>query len=89
MSNSNESFKKSYRCEFIQVIENFNKDKNRKDGLNSFCKLRRKKHSKETLVKIKKYNEQKKRRNIYLKNKPETDVHFRIYRKQEIRFINL
>ena len=79
MSNSNETFKKCYRCEIIQVIENFNKDKNRKDGLNSICRLCRKKHYNENLVKIKKYNEQnKERRNIYLKNKRKTDVNFRI-----------
>ena len=79
MSNSNETFKKCYRCEIIQVIENFNKDKNKKDGLNSFCKLCRKKYYNENLVKIKKYNEQnKERRNLYLKNKRETDVNFRL-----------
>ena len=33
MSNSNEILKKCCRCEIIQVIENFNKDKNREDGL--------------------------------------------------------
>ena len=37
MSNSNESLKKSCRCEFIQLIENFNKDKYRKDGLYPLC----------------------------------------------------
>ena len=46
MSNSNETFKKCCRCEIIQVIDNFNKDKNRKDGLNSICKLCRKKYFK-------------------------------------------
>ena len=54
MSNSNETFKKCYRCEIIQVIENFNKDKNGKDGLNSICKLCRKKYYNENSVKIKK-----------------------------------
>ena len=79
MSNSIETFKKCYRCEIIQVIENFNKDKNRKDGLNSFCRLCRKKYYYENLVKIKKYNDQnKEKRNIYLKNKRETDINFRI-----------
>ena len=79
MSNSNEIFKKCYRCEIIQVIENFNKDKNKKDGLNSICKLCRKKFLNEKLVKIKKNNEQnKERRNLYLKNKRETDVNFRL-----------
>ena len=42
MSNSNEILKKCFRCEIIQVIEIFNKDKNRKDGLNIYCKLCRK-----------------------------------------------
>ena len=61
------------------MIENFNKDKNRKDGLNSICRLCRKKYCYENLVKIKKYNDQnKERRNIYLKNKRETDNNFRI-----------
>ena len=79
MSNSNEILKKCYRCEIIQVIESFDKDKNKKDGLNSICKLCRKKYYYENLVKIKKYNEQnKERRNRYLKNKRETDVNFRL-----------
>ena len=79
MDNTNETFKKCCRCEIIQVIEKFNKDKNRKDGLNSICKLCRKKYYNENLVKIRKYNEQnKERRNIYLQNKRETDVNFRI-----------
>ena len=79
MSNSIETFKKCYRCEIIQVIENFNKDKNRKDRLNSICKLCRKKYYNENLVKIKKYNEQnKERRNLYLENKRKTDVNFRL-----------
>ena len=65
--------------ETIQVIENFNKNKSRKDGLNSICKLCRKKYYNEGLVKIKKDNEQnKERRNKYLKNKREIDVTFRI-----------
>ena len=79
MSNSNETFKKCCRCEIIQVIENFNKDKIRKDGLNSICKLYREKFYNENFVKIHKYNEQnKERRNIYLQNKRETDVNFRL-----------
>ena len=60
------------------MIDNYNKVKNRKDGLNSFCGLCRKKNHNENLVKIKKYNEQNKdRRNLYLENKRETDVKFR------------
>ena len=74
-----EDIKRCSKCEFIQVIDNFNKDKNRKDGLNSICRLCRKKYYNENLVKIKKYNEQnKERRNIYLKNKRETDVKCRL-----------
>ena len=71
--------KRCSRCEIIQVIENFNKDINRNDGLNSICRLCRKKYYNENLVKIKKYNEQnKERRNIYLKHKREADVNFRL-----------
>ena len=71
--------KRCSKCEIIQVIEIFSKDKNRKDGLNSICRLCRKKYYNENLVKIKKYNEQnKERRNIYLRDKRETDVNFRI-----------
>ena len=78
MSNSNETFKKGCRCEIIQLIEGFNKDKIRKDGLNSICKLCRKKYYNKGLAKIKKYKEQnKERRNINLKNKRETHVNFR------------
>ena len=61
------------------MIENFNKHKNRKDGLNSICRLCRKKYFNENLLKIKKNNEQnKERRKLYLKHKRETDVNFRI-----------
>ena len=74
-----EDKKSCSKCEIVQVIDNFNKDKTRKDGLNSICRLCRKKYYNENLVKIKKYNEQnKERRNIYLKNKRATDVNFRI-----------
>ena len=31
--------KKRSKCETTQVTKNFNKDKNRKDGLNSICRL--------------------------------------------------
>ena len=37
MSNPDEILKKFCRCEIIQVIENFSKDKNRKDGLYPLC----------------------------------------------------
>ena len=74
-----EDIKRCSKCKIIQVIENFNKDKNRTDGLNSICRFCRKKYYKENLIKIKKYNEQnKERRNRYLKNKRETDVNFRL-----------
>ena len=72
-----EDIKRCSKYDFIQVIENFNKDKNRKDGLNSICKLCRKKYYNENLVKIKKSNERNtERRNIFLKNKRETGVKF-------------
>ena len=74
-----EDIKRCSKCEIIQVIDNFNKDENRKDGLNSICRLCRKKYYNENLVKIKKYNEQnRERRNIYIKNKREKDVKFRL-----------
>ena len=74
-----EDIKRCSKCEIIQVIEKFNKDKNRKDGLNSICRLCRKEYYNENLVKIKKYNElNKERRHIYLKNKRATGVNFRI-----------
>ena len=79
MSNSNEILKKCCRCEIVQGIENFNKDKNRKDGLCPYCIDCRRKLYLKNLDKIKKYNEQnKERRNIYLKNKRETDDKFRL-----------
>ena len=79
MSYSNEILKKYCRCEFIQVIENFNKDKNRKDGLCPLCISCRKDSYFKNLDEIKKYNEQnRERRNLYLKNKRETDVNFRL-----------
>ena len=79
MSNSNEILKKCCRCEIIQVIENFNKDKNRKDSLYPLCISCRKDSYFKNLDKIKKYNEQnRERRNTYLKNKRETDVNFRL-----------
>ena len=37
MSNSDEILKECCRCEIIQVIENFNKDKNRQHGLCPLC----------------------------------------------------
>ena len=79
MSNSNEILKKCCRCENIQVMENFNKDKNRKDDLCPLCISCRKDSYFKNLDKIKKYKEQnRERRNIYLKNKRETDIKFRL-----------
>ena len=79
MSNSNEIFKKCCRCEIVQGIENFNKDKNRKDGLCPHCIGCRRKLYLKNLDKIKIYNEKnRERRNRYLKNKRETDINFRI-----------
>ena len=61
------------------MIENFNEDKNRKDGLSPICKLCRENYYNEKVVKIKKYNEQnEEKRNIHLKNKRETGVKIRI-----------
>ena len=37
MSNPNEILKKCCRCEIFQVIEKFNRDKNRKDGIYPLC----------------------------------------------------
>ena len=79
MGNSNEIMKKNCRCEIVQVIGNFNKDKNRKDGVCPQCTNGRKDFFFKNLDKIKEYNEQnKERRNIYLKNKGQTDVKFRL-----------
>ena len=61
------------------MIENFNKDKNRKDGLCPLCINCRKDSYFKNLDKIKKYKEQdRERRNLYLENKRETDVNFRL-----------
>ena len=79
MSNSNEILKKRCRCEIFQVLEKFNKDKNRKDGLYPLCICCRKNSFFNNLDIIKKCNEQNRERlNTYLKNKRETDVKFRL-----------
>ena len=71
--------KKGYRCEIVQVKANFNEDKNRKDGLHSLCISCRKDYYFKNLDKIKIYIEQnRERRNRYLKNKRETDINFRL-----------
>ena len=67
MSNSNEALKKCCRCENIQLIENFNKDKNRKDGLYPLCIDCREKFYLKNLDKIKKCNEKKtKKKETYI-----------------------
>ena len=79
MNNSNEILKKCCRCEIVQGIENFNKDKNRKDGLCPQCIDCRRKFYLKNLDKIKIYNEKnRERRKRYLKNKREIDINFRI-----------
>ena len=79
MSNSNETLKKCCRCKIVKLIENFNKDKNRKDGLCPQGIDCRKKLYLKNLDQIKIYNEQNRERtNRYLKNKRETDVNFRL-----------
>ena len=66
MSNSNEILKKCYRCEIIQVRENFNKDKNRKDGLHSLCISCRKDYYLINWGKIKIYNEKNKEKKTFI-----------------------
>ena len=74
-----EDLKRCSRCEIIQVIENFSKDRYCKDGLCPLCKCCRKDYYLKHLDKIKINNEQnRERRNIYLKNKRETNVNFRL-----------
>ena len=74
-----EDLKRCSRCEIIQVIGNVSKDRNCKDGLCPLCKGCRKDYYLKNLDKIKIYNEQNREgRNIYLKNKRETDVNFRL-----------
>ena len=78
MSNSKEILKNCCRCEIIQVIENFNEDKNRKDGLYPLCIGGRKDSYFKNMDKNKNYNEQnRERRNTYLKNERERDINFR------------
>ena len=79
MSNPNESLKKCFRCEILKLIEKFNKDKNRKNGLCPQGIDCRKKLSSKSLGKMKIYNEQnRERRYRYLESKRETDVNFRL-----------
>ena len=86
MSNSIEILKKCCRCEIIQVIGNFSKDRKNKEGLYPLCKCFRKDYFFRNLDKIKKYNQQnRERRNTYLKNKRESDVNFRLISKTRNR----
>ena len=63
----------------VQLIENFNEDKNWKNGLYPQCINCRKKFYFKKLDKIQIYDEpNKEKRNIYLKNKRERDVNFRL-----------
>ena len=79
MGNSNENSKNCCRCEFIQLIGNFSKDRKCNDGLYPLCKCCRKDYYFKNLDKIEKYNEQnRERKNTYLKNKRKTDVNFRL-----------
>ena len=81
-----EDLKRWSSCEIIQVIENFSKDRKCKDGLCPLCKCCRKDYYLKSLDKIKIYNEQNRgRRNIYLKNKRERDVNFRLISKTRNR----
>ena len=74
-----EDLKRCSSCEIIQVVENFSKDRKCKDGLCPLCKCCRKDYYSKNLDKFKLYNEQnRKRRNIYLKSKRETDINFRL-----------
>ena len=86
-----------FRCEVLHLIGNFCKDKNRKDG--SFSKDKNTKdglHPQSRTFpkdfylknydKIKKYNEQNRyKRNIYMKNRRETDVNSNLMANTGIR----
>ena len=58
MSNSIESLENCCRCEILQVIENFSKDREIKDGLYPLCKSCRNEYYLKNLDKMKIYNEQ-------------------------------
>ena len=93
-----ELIKKCSKCGIISLKSNFHKNINKKDGVNSMCKVCMKdyylKINDKTILKTrdcnknipekvkqnqKKYNEQnKEKRIVYLKNKRETDVKFRL-----------
>ena len=81
-----EDLKRCSRCEILQVKENFSNDRKCKDGLCPLCKCCRKDYFLKNLDKIKIYNEEnRERRNIYLKNKRETDINFRLIRNTRNR----
>ena len=72
-------YKECCRCEIIQLIEKFNKDKSRKDGVHPQCTNCRKTFYFKNLDKIKKYKERnRERRSTYPKNNQETDNKFRL-----------
>ena len=84
-----ENLKRCSRCEIIQVIENFRKDRKSKDGLYPLCKCCRKDYYLKNLDKIKIYIEQdRERRNIFLKNKRVTHVSFRLISNTRNRIYN-
>ena len=74
MSNSDEILKKCCRCEIIQVIENLNKYKNRKDCLYPLCISCLKDSYFKSLDKIKKYNEQKESEKMYILKRNEKQI---------------
>ena len=81
-----EDFKRCSKCENMQVTESFIKGKNRQDGLDSLCISCRKDYYFKNLDKSKIYNEQnRERRNKYLKNKRETDINFRLISNKRSR----
>ena len=71
--------KRCSKCENVSLKSNFHKDRKSKDGLRPQCIDCRKKFYLKNLNEIKIYNEQnKERRNRYLKNKRKPDVNFRL-----------
>ena len=68
MSNSNEILKKCCRCQIILLKSNFNKDNERRDGVQSIC-----------IICFKDYqNVRKERRSILDKDRRKTDLNFKL-----------
>ena len=68
MSNSNEILKRCCRCQNILLTSNFNKDNNRRDGVQSIC-----------IICFKDYhNNRKERRSILDKERRKTDLNFKL-----------